>query len=179
MRVLVHWLSAALIFTAYGLVWSREALDDDILRSVILSLHRQTGLIVLLFLGVRLALRWRHSPTPAASELPRLMRWAAGLSHLALYGLLFAMPLLGWAMTNAQGHEVLLWNLLALPRLVATDPDLSDTLQDGHEWGAWCLLGLVAAHLAAALWHHFVRRDDVLLAMLPRARSAKAPRLHE
>jgi cytochrome b561 len=50
---------------------------------------------------------------------------------------------------------------------VADDPDLADVLTDWHAWAAWGLLALLAAHIAAALWHHWVRRDGVLAAMLP------------
>lgn len=166
-----HWLSALAIFAAFGVIWARKLFEDDAAPSItLLGLHRQLGLLVLSLWAVRLIVRWsqrRHLPDAA---LPTLLRWAASVSHIVLYTVLLAMPLLGWAMTNARGHAVSLLNTLVLPMLVATDPDLADTLQDWHEWGAWALIGLVLMHVAAALWHHWVRRDGVLASMLPLVR---------
>jgi cytochrome b561 len=104
-------------------------------------------------------------------QLAALLRWVALMTHLALYAFLIALPLLGWAATSAKGVTLRLFALAPLPGLVAPDPDLADALVDYHMWGAWALLALVAAHAFAALWHHFVRRDGVLAAMLPNSRS--------
>ncbi|OYU92983.1 MAG: hypothetical protein CFE45_21600, partial [Burkholderiales bacterium PBB5] len=87
--------------------------------------------------------------------------------HGALYGLLVAMPLLGWALCSAHATHLRLLGLLPLPDLVKPDPDLADRLSDWHAWGAWAMLALVVGHVAAALWHHWVKRDDVLASMLP------------
>lgn len=170
----VHWLSAGLIGMAVGAVWLRALLDDDDgTGAILLGLHRQLGLLLLLLWALRLALRWRRRHAQPAAHLPLPLRLAAGASHLLLYALLLAMPLLGWAMSNAHGRAVALFGALALPALAGTDPDLADTLQDWHAWGAWAVLGLVALHVAAALWHHWVRRDAVLASMLPLVRRAR------
>jgi cytochrome b561 len=155
---------------ALALVMVREWIDDDALARSLLAVHRQLGLTVLLLLVLRLLLRLRPDrDTTAVEQLPVLMRWAAGLMHWTFYALLLAMPLLGWAMTSAQGHQVRLYGAASLPALVSVNPDLADSLQEWHEWCAWGLLILVAMHIAAALFHHFVRRDDVLLNMWPPA----------
>ncbi|PKO42828.1 MAG: cytochrome-c oxidase [Betaproteobacteria bacterium HGW-Betaproteobacteria-3] len=167
MVVWAHWISAGAISLAYGLVWSRELVESENVRGTLLALHRQLGLLVLLLWGLRLVARRLMAQPDQGGPLPDLLRWGAALSHGALYFLLLAMPLLGWAMTSAQGHPIALFNLFALPPLTATDPDLVDTLQDWHEWASWCLLGLVTLHALAALWHHHVRRDGVLASMLP------------
>lgn len=163
-----HWLSALAVVLAFGLVWTREAIDSDALGDSLLALHRQAGLLVLLLLALRLLARWigpRQDPA-----LPPLLHWAALATQWLFYALLLAMPLLGWAMTSAQGHGLQLFNLVSLPPLVAVDPDLADSLQDWHELGASCLLGLIALHVLAALWHHWFRRDEVLADMLPLVR---------
>jgi cytochrome b561 len=74
--------------------------------------------------------------------------------------------LLGWALSNAQDRPVHLFGL-TLPALVGADEDLADMLQTWHVDAAWVLLALALMHAVAALWHHFVVRDDVLRAMLP------------
>jgi cytochrome b561 len=97
------------------------------------------------------------------------MRVAAGATHVALYALLLAMPLLGWALSNAQGKPVHFLGA-TLPALVGDDEDLADRLQAWHIDAAWVLLALVCLHVAAALFHHFVLRDGVLRRMWPKSR---------
>ena len=170
-----HWLSALAIVLAFTAVWLRELVEGDALRALILGLHRQLGLLVLLLWAVRLLLRWTHPARASGQPLPPLLHWAAAASHAVLYLVLLAMPVLGWAATNAQGHAVLWLNAVPLPTLVATDPDVADTLQEWHGWGGWTLGALVLSHLVAALWHHVVRRDHVLATMLPLVQP-RAPR---
>lgn len=171
-----HWLSAIAVVLAFGLVWLREALDDDATGQLLLAWHRQLGLLVLLLLALRLIARRRQSRQDQADQaLPPLLHWAALTTQWLFYLLLLAMPLLGWAMTSAQGHPLPLFNLVPLPPLLSVNPDLADSLQEWHELGASCLLGLIALHVLAAQWHHWIRRDGVLASMLPLVRP-RSPR---
>ena len=163
----IHWISVLAIFFALGLAWLREIFDNDVLNATMLGFHRQLGLLVLMLWALRLIARWAHRNKQHGEVLPARLRFAGAASHLALYVTLLAMPLLGWAMTNARGHAVSVLNTISLPVLVAADPDLADSLQDWHERGAWLLIGLISVHVLAALWHHWVRRDAVLASMLP------------
>ena len=170
LTIAAHWLSALTVVAAFALAWLREQVDSDAQGALLLNWHRQCGLLVLLLLVVRLFERWRWVAHDELERLPLPMHVAAVVTHWLLYALLLAMPLLGWAMTNAQGHAVQLWQAIPLPTLVALDPDLADSLQEWHELGADALLGLVGLHALAALWHHCVRRDGVLASMLPGVR---------
>jgi cytochrome b561 len=89
------------------------------------------------------------------------------MAHLALYGLLLALPAIGLALCGASAMDVSLFGLFRLPAMVDDDPDLAATLSDLHVWAAWAMLLMVVMHVAAALWHHHIRRDGVLRAMLP------------
>jgi cytochrome b561 len=169
LTITLHWLSALAVATAFAVAWTRATLDDPGPRATLMSLHQCVGLVVLALLLARVGVRLATFRAMPASRLPRLMRWAATATHLALYALLLAQPLLGWALTNAHGHDVSLPGLPPLPALVATDPDLADTLDSWHAGVAWVLASAIAMHVAAALFHHFVRRDDVLRTMLPLA----------
>jgi cytochrome b561 len=146
---------------------------------VLIDAHRQAGLYVLVAWVLRIAVRLRVGMAEAARDMPRALRWAAKAAHAALYAVLLVLTLLGWAGTSAHGVPLRLFGALPLPNLVDDDPDLADMLTDWHLWTAWLLLGLVVAHVSAACWHHFVRRDDVLRAMLPwlarRRRAAPPP----
>lgn len=172
--IVLHWATALIGLTVVVLALMHEFADGKLVRAVLLDGHRAFGVLVLALTLARLFFRVRHHPLPLAVSASLLHRIAIGTMHLALYGLLLAVPLLGWALTNAQGHTVSLFGLLRLPAVVEGDPDLADELGEIHEWAAWLLIGAVALHAAAALWHHFIRRDPVLLSMLPRGRGMQS-----
>ena len=167
LTVAVHWTSAFAVVVAFALAWGREALDDPQPRAALMQVHQAAGLFVLGLLVLRVGTRLTQWSSRPRHALPRPLALAALAGHLALYALLLAMPLLGWALANAQGHAVRLPGLPAFPTLVGTDPDLADTIESWHVGVSWVLLGVVGMHVAAALFHRFVRRDDVLASMLP------------
>jgi cytochrome b561 len=173
--ILIHWGTVAAIIVGVAAVWLRDATENDASRLLLLEIHRQSGMLALLGAGVRIAMRQRLGLTNYAPGMPAPLRLAATMTHLALYSLLIGLPLLGWAATSAHHVTFTLFGLFPLPALVAPDPDFADTLSDYHSWAAWALLGFVALHALASLWHHFVFRDRVLSAMLPSRRRGALP----
>ena len=171
--IALHWSTVLAIVLAATVILVREAVEDDAWRNALLAIHRQAGLFVLAALGLRLAVRLTAGMADFTHDLPRLLRLAAAGAHAALYAMLLALPLLGWATTSAHGVTLRLFGLVTLPAIARKDSDLADTLGDWHLWAAWGLLALVVTHLAAACWHHFSRRDRVLSAMLPVIRPRK------
>lgn len=167
--VALHWLTVLCLVAGVTLVLARDQLDGRVVRGWLLEGHRYFGLIVLLLFVVRVALRVRLGKLPSHGHSPKLLRILAGLTHVLLYALLLALPLLGWALSNAGGKPVDFLGI-RLPSLVGPDEDLADNLQAWHVDLAWLLLGVASMHFAGALWHHFVRRDGVLRTMLPRRR---------
>jgi cytochrome b561 len=110
------------------------------------------------------------------ADMPQLMRFAAHWSEYALYTLLLVQPILGLLHTNAHGDRVNLFFLGQLPALIGRDGPLARQFLEVHEMVGLLLLGLIALHASAALYHHFWRRDDTLAAMLPRGtRRRSAP----
>lgn len=163
----LHWLSALAVATAFAVAWSRAALDEPQPRALLMAVHQGAGLLVMALLLVRIGARLASFRGMPKAPLPRLMRLTAFATHLALYALLLAMPLLGWALTNAHGHDVRFPGLPVFPAMVEADTDLAETLESWHVGLAWVLGGLIVAHAGAALFHHFVRKDGVLRSMLP------------
>lgn len=167
--VALHWLTVAALCAAVGVVWWRDAVEGRVLRDWLIEGHRHFGLLVLAMAGLRMAVRWRSHGGGAREAAAPSLRLAAALAHSALYGLLFTLPLLGWAASSAAERTVSFLGV-ALPALVQADEDLADRLAAWHSSAAWALLGLVLLHVAASLWHHFALRDGTLVAMLPRGR---------
>jgi cytochrome b561 len=114
-----------------------------------------------------------HHASASPIALEAIERIAALLaakgSEYALYALLLAQPILGLLQTNARGDRVDLFFLGQLPALIGQDRPLAWQLLAVHEIVGFLLLGLIALHISAALFHHFWRRDDTLAAMLPSA----------
>ncbi|KTF36526.1 cytochrome C oxidase [Xanthomonas vesicatoria] len=169
MRVL-HWLTVLCLVMAASLILLRAELDGRALRQWLLEGHRHFGLMVLLLFVLRVGLRLRLRTLPPGPPAPLITRLAAGGTHLAMYGLMLALPLIGWSLSNAFGKTVYLFGL-ALPNLIEADPDLGDALGVWHLNAAWALLALVILHIGAALWHHLVLRDGLLYRVLPGKRA--------
>jgi cytochrome b561 len=161
-RVL-HWSMALAIFTmlfiGVGMVASLS------LRPTLVSVHRPLGIALLLLVIVRLANRLRHPPPALPSDLPHVQVLAAKASHGLLYALMFAMPVIGWAMLSAGGYPVTLFGGVALPPIAPHNATLYAVLRTAHTWFALLLFATVLMHLAAALFHAWVRRDGVFEAM--------------
>ncbi|MES2114131.1 MAG: cytochrome b/b6 domain-containing protein [Pseudomonadota bacterium] len=169
--IALHWLTLAALLLGVVLILVRDGVDGRILRGWLLEGHRHLGLLVLGLLLARLAVRLLRHRLAAIGAHSLAARAAAAAVHVALYLLLAAVPMLGWTLSNAHGQEPHFLGL-PLPTLVAADDDLADTLQLWHARAAWTLLILGLVHALAALWHHFIRRDAVLAAMLPFRRNS-------
>lgn len=165
--VWLHWLTALCLLLAAAFILTRDQMDGRSLRMWLLEGHRHFGLFVLILFFVRIAVRLRVGRLSSPERTPWPLRAAAASTHVALYALLLAQPLLGWALSSAAGKTVDFFGV-ALPPLVAEDEDLADTLHAWHHDTAWVLLALICLHAGAALWHHFVIRDGVLRRMSPR-----------
>jgi len=165
--VSMHWGSLIAIVVSVGVMFARDAIEDTSMRQFLLQAHRQLGLVVLAVVWIRIMVRLTMKLADHSHGMGAFMRLAAQAAHVLLYGLLIAIPVVGWALTSAHDIPLFFLGVIHLPQLVSADSELADTLSDYHVWLAWGLLAAVALHVAAALWHHFIRRDGVLRAMLP------------
>lgn len=164
---LFHWTVVALIILQYVLMASAHDLPNGIQKLKLYALHKSFGITVLALATLRLLWRWAN-PTPT---LPSTLRpyeaVLAKVTHFALYALIFAMPLSGWVMSNAENSPVSYFRLFTLPALVAPDSELGKLMEGTHEMLFNILVGVAALHILAALKHHFWLKDDVLKRMLP------------
>ena len=93
---------------------------------------------------------------PLPADLPAPMKLAAHLSHVALYGLMIAMPLIGWAMLSAEGYPIVLWGGLRLPPILPPNIETYALLRQAHGLLGYAFFAVILAHLGAALFHYFV-----------------------
>ena len=160
----LHWGMAVLII---GMVFVGTAMVDSVAtwQPTAVQLHKWLGLSLLVLVALRLWQRLRHPAPPLPADLPRLQALGARGAHVALYALMIAMPLVGWAMQGAAGTPVVLPGGWVLPALVAPDLATYGLLRDAHAVLAYALFALVLLHAGAGLYHGLVRRDGVLESM--------------
>lgn len=166
--IALHWTTAVLVLfmIAAGIAMLRIPEGDT--QNLLFNLHRSVGVLLFPLVLVRLIYRWNNPPPPLPDDLAPLQKLAAHLTHYALYGLLLLNPLLGWWATSAYGAAVNVFWLFELPPIVAQNKPLSETLLAVHATVGFLITLLVGMHIGAALFHHFVRRDRILLRMLGR-----------
>jgi cytochrome b561 len=140
-------------------------------KLAMLARHKSVGITILALALIRLLWRWAN-PTPTLPDtLKPYERSLAQFTHAALYGLLFAMPISGWLMSSARGFPVSWFGFFQLPDLVPKNKALYDWMLTTHDALAWTLGVIVALHVAAALKHHYLLKDDTLRRMLPFTRN--------
>ena len=163
----VHWLTLLLLMATFGTAWvAHSGLAGEWFRPVF-DLHRSLGLTVFALTVFRLGWRYlAHIPT-LPDDVHAVQKIAARGTQALLYLLLFLQPLLGLLQTGARGQAVNFYFMASLPPVIGTDRPLARQLHDLHALSANALLILIGLHSAAALFHHFVRGDDVLDTMLP------------
>lgn len=166
----IHWLTVVAVVAAAILADTEEHEGDDgnAVSSVsAMPWHYAAGLVVLLLLIPRIVLRIRARVPPIIPTPDRFTALTARLVHLALYAFLLAVPLLGWLQLGYGGEPLMIpWLGWQLPALVQPDPQAKELTEELHEVLGNVLYGLIALHVAAALWHHIVRRDNTLKRML-------------
>lgn len=165
--IALHWLVALLVFVAFPLGVYMHDLPLSPTKLQLYSYHKWLGITVLMLAVVRVFWRSTHTPPPLPDSLPRWQHIVSHVTHLALYGLIFAVPVSGWLMSSAKGFQTVWFGVLPLPDLLEKNKELGDILVVAHQGLNLILFLLVAMHVAAALKHRFIDRDDILSRMLP------------
>jgi len=162
----LHWITATLVLTLLplGLVIANKW--GGPLQDPLYDLHRSIGAVVIPLIILRLGYRLTHPPPPLPEDIPPLQQLAAGATHWALYALLIVQPFIGWVATSAYRAPITVFGLFELPPIWPQDRPLSDRLFVVHALIGAAIACLAAAHIGAALYHHFVRKDRVLMRMV-------------
>lgn len=161
----LHWLMAALILAQGVVGWVGHEMSRSPVKVEVLTAHKSLGITLLMLVALRLLWRWAHPapPSPAGSN-PWEVR-AARLSHALLYLLMIALPLSGWLSASTSIVPWKLWWIMPWPAIAEPDQALHEFAEELHELLVKVLVAVLIVHVAAALQHHFLRRNDVLLRM--------------
>lgn len=155
--MLVVWPVGQVIDWVYEIEWA---------KNLGYAVHENLAVIIWVLVLLRLAYRWMVPPPPLPASMPRVQQAAAHAVHAGLYMFLFLMPVVGFVATNAWGFPLNLFGLVMLPDPIGNNEAAGKVLSWIHEYGAYALLGLIAVHIGAALFHHYVQKDGTLQRML-------------
>ena len=163
----LHWLMLLLIAGVYACIELRGNFPkgSDI-REGLKTWHFMLGLSILVLVLVRLAAHFIGTGPRIEPDPPKWQSLFAKLMHIALYALMIGMPLLGWLTLSAEGKLVPFFGL-QLPSLVGESKSIAGWAKELHETGGTVGYFLIGLHAAAALFHHYVVRDNTLRRMLP------------
>lgn len=168
LQVALHWLMLALLVAVYLAMELHDIFpkgSDQ--RAFMKALHFMLGISVLLLVMVRIAARFSGSTPRIVPQPAAWQEMLAKLLHLSLYVFMIGMPIAGWLILSGEGKPVPFFGL-ELPALIAKNHDLAETIEHWHkEVGEWAYY-LVGLHAVAALYHHYIVKDNTVLRMLPR-----------
>lgn len=165
----LHWLTVMLVLGLFATGWLHQIAEDhhSPVPAALLQAHRSLGVTIWIVTVLRLVWRLTQASLPPfPAQMTALHRAAVKLSEYGLYALLLVQPASGF-LTEVFGGRPFAVFLWRIPPLVPRDAMLRTALHSIHELGAWTLAALVLGHAAAALFHHYVLRDDVLECMAP------------
>ena len=163
-----HWLIVILIVVMAYLGLTMVELPNTPHKIAVYTLHKSIGISILALVVLRLGWRLYAGRPRELTGIPTWESRIASATHIALYVLLFAMPLSGWVVNSSTGFPLHWFNLVNLPPIASKSDALHAVVRPLHEWLFWTLIVLACMHAAAAIYHHLFQRDATLARMLPR-----------
>ena len=163
----LHWLMLVILIAVYACINLTDLYPKGSEpREALKTWHFMLGLTVLVLVALRMVNRLAGGNPVVSPSLPVWQQRLASAIHFALYALMLAMPILGWLLLSAAGKPVPFFGV-RLPALLAENKDLAEPLKEAHETIGTIGYFLIGAHALAALFHHYITRDNTLLRMLP------------
>jgi cytochrome b561 len=162
---LLHWTMAGMVLTmlCVGLAMVTSLADYHVL----VSIHRPLGAAILALVVVRFVNRQLSPLPPFPATMSAAERRVARASELLMYGLMFALPVVGWGMLSAARYPIVLYGSLHLPFILPHDIRLYSVLRTAHTVLAYLFILTFLAHFAAILFHTLIVRDGILKRMAP------------
>jgi len=164
-RVL-HWVTAVIVIGMIPAGIYMINAQPGPAQDLLFHLHRSFGVLLLPIMIIRLVYRLAHPPPPLPDVVPAIQRSVAHIVHWVLYALLIVQPIVGWVATSAYPAPLPFFGLLEMPSIWSKNTALAEKLFMVHRIIGITIAVLAAGHAAAALQHHFIRKDRVLMRMI-------------
>lgn len=161
---ILHWVMAVCIVSMLAIGMAMVVSLAYYHRLV--AIHRPLGIVILGLAVLRLLNRLVSRSPEFPPTMSRQERFVATASEVLMYGLMFALPLVGWGMLSAARYPVVMFGSLHLPPILPHDIALYAVLRKAHTVLAYLFLATVIAHFSAILYHTLILRDGMLFRML-------------
>jgi cytochrome b561 len=165
----LHWLVAVCVLTTAPVAITMTRIGKGPTQDLLYNFHKSLGVLILMLMTLRLINRLVVGAPIADPGIEPWQKTVSSVVHTSLYVLLFAMPVVGYIANSAYGAATPFFGLFNLPMIVEKNEALATQLFTLHRWVGWLVIIIVLVHVSAALYHYFIRRDEVLKRMLPRA----------
>lgn len=166
----LHWLMAAIFIIAWLIgFYSGNFLTfehDDALKGDAITLHKNIATTIIFLVVIRIFWRYTHPAPKLPDSMSPMMKTLAHVGHLGLYLMLIALPISGCLYSWSASHPAPVLYLFDIPRLVDENPDIMAIAHPVHVYLSWFAGLLIAGHILAAIKHHVIDKDNVLLSML-------------
>lgn len=166
---LLHWLIAVCVLTTAPVAIAMTRMAEGPSRDALYNFHKSLGVTILLLMVLRLINRLVAGAPVADPGIEPWQKTVSSIVHASLYVLLLAMPIGGYLANSLFGAPTPVFGWFELPPIVAKNEALSEQVFALHRWTGYLLILIVVTHIGAALYHAFIRRDEVLKRMLPQA----------
>lgn len=166
---MLHWLMAIIFIAAWIIgFYSGNFLSYDIdgsFKGSVITLHKNIATVIIFLVVVRIFWRYTHPAPELPNTMSPTMKRLAHFGHLALYFMLLALPITGCLFSWSAGHPAPVLYLFNLPTLISENPEITAIVKPLHIYISWAAGILLAGHILAALKHHFIDKDTVLISM--------------
>ena len=165
---LLHWLVAICVLTTAPVAIAMVSVSEGPTQNALYNFHKSLGVVILILMILRLINRLTVGAPIADPGIEPWQKTASSIVHTSFYVLLLAMPIVGYIANSVYGASTPFFGLFDLPPIASKNEALATQLFTIHRWVGWLLIVLVLTHVGAALYHYFIRHDNVLQRMLPR-----------
>lgn len=163
----LHWLVALLVFTQFVIGSIAADLPLGMQRLIFLARHKSIGMTIFVLVILRILWRLINKVPSLPVNMSAYQRQLARITHWLLYGILLCMPIAGWINSSASNLTVSWFGVFTWPDLVEPDKQIATIAKEIHHILGWILFMVISLHISAALYHHFMLKDNVLRRMLP------------
>jgi len=163
---LLHWITALFVFATIPLAIAMTNVGEGPMMDRLYNLHWSFGFLILFTVLFRLWVRAKNPPAPLPDTIPAIQAKIAHWTHVLLYVLLIAMPIGGWIGKSAYGGAIYIFWIIPMPAIWAHNPAFGERILGMHTAAGIFMTLLLFAHIGAAMMHHFVKKDGIMLRMI-------------